>query len=394
MFNQTKEVTFMKNQSTDTLTGKSKISTALFVIFASIAITILLLGNANKGYASTANSLPNKSQSKFMVTRGDPACGPDVYLPAITSNSSWWEMEPNNSIESANGPLLSGYVYFGYPDAAGIGDFYFLDMDIDGQITIQLSDYDVPGGQLQLFDAQRNQVGFDQEPPFHIEYAGSAGRYYVRIVASSAPDRQQRYSLRATYPSPQLPQLYFSDDFCGDSIDTEFWLVDEGDLSYFSVQDGRLKTSSQPITNCDQGWCQHMLNDLGIEPFSQMEIKAVLTAGSDVGVLGFNTSCTAFPFTTLVIELNSSSKVIAGRYFDASGNVINLDWGYTLQFGEEYKIRVYQNGEVAQASINGIVMEESFPCPTFGLWINLFAGSLPGGYVVGDFDYVRLFTSP
>jgi hypothetical protein len=265
MFNQTKEVTFMKNQSTDTLTGKSKISTALFVIFASIAITILLLGNANKGYASTANSLPNKSQSKFMVTRGDPACGPDVYLPAITSNSSWWEMEPNNSIESANGPLLSGYVYFGYPDAAGIGDFYFLDMDIDGQITIQLSDYDVPGGQLQLFDAQRNQVGFDQEPPFHIEYAGSAGRYYVRIVASSAPDRQQRYSLRATYPSPQLPQLYFSDDFCGDSIDTEFWLVDEGDLSYFSVQDGRLKTSSQPITNCDQGWCQHMLNDLGID---------------------------------------------------------------------------------------------------------------------------------
>ncbi|MGQ0602943.1 MAG: hypothetical protein ACT4QE_14765, partial [Anaerolineales bacterium] len=132
-----------------------------------------------------------------------------LFLPSVLKNYIGCfvgpnESEPNNTVQQANGPLISSRDYFGKPDDAD--DFYSIIMLNSGTIEVSLTNFGpaaYPGqvGQLQLFYQDRNnRVAFAPNPPYHISYAGSAGVYYIRVFTASGYNATQTYTLRVTYP--------------------------------------------------------------------------------------------------------------------------------------------------------------------------------------------------
>lgn len=113
-----------------------------------------------------------------------------------------WEVEPNNSYIEANGRLRSARDYYGYPN--DLKDYFSIELLEAGTITIDLENYpDSLQGQLQLFYQAatiENRKQIDAEAPYHIEYTGPAGWYYIYINTGAIPEDKPRYTLRVTYP--------------------------------------------------------------------------------------------------------------------------------------------------------------------------------------------------
>jgi uncharacterized repeat protein (TIGR02543 family) len=127
-----------------------------------------------------------------------------IYLPVTQYNyinyfEGPWEVEPNDSIVQANGPLRSGRDYFGYPNDAR--DFFSVYMTQPGQLNVTLSNHAGQGVQLQLFyQSADNRVGFVPDPPYTLSYSGPAGWYYIFIFTESGHHSHTPYTLRVTYP--------------------------------------------------------------------------------------------------------------------------------------------------------------------------------------------------
>ncbi len=127
-----------------------------------------------------------------------------VYLPLLMSDhvpyfEGPWEVEDNDSSQQANGPLRSGQDYYGYPD--DLKDYFSIYLRTGGTITIDLSNHTGQGVQLQLFyQSVDNRVAYDLDPPYHVEYSGQAGWYYVYIYTESGHNSSTPYTLRVTYP--------------------------------------------------------------------------------------------------------------------------------------------------------------------------------------------------
>ena len=128
-----------------------------------------------------------------------------VFSPLMASGytgyfSGPWELEPNNSYLSANGPLKEGVEYLGYPDDAR--DYFSLYIDRSGQISINLLNHTGQGTQLQLFYASvTNRVAFQAEPPYHIQYSGAdAGIYYIYIYSDGNYNQNAPYTVQVDYP--------------------------------------------------------------------------------------------------------------------------------------------------------------------------------------------------
>lgn len=123
------------------------------------------------------------------------------------SNVAWtdvcWEAEPNNIYLSANGPLVSGRDYFGYPndDGGTSKDYFGVYLASSGRLIVDISNHTGGGPQLQLFyQDSSHSVGFDPDAPYHIDYTGPAGWYYVYISSSEPFSTDTPYTLRVTYP--------------------------------------------------------------------------------------------------------------------------------------------------------------------------------------------------
>ncbi len=112
-----------------------------------------------------------------------------------------WELEPNNDYLHANGPLLSGLAYYGFPNDQK--DYFKVYLPADGALTIDLTNHTGSGVQLQLFyevaDAA-HRVGFDYDAPYHITYSGAAGWYYVYVYTESGFNSATPYTLQVIYP--------------------------------------------------------------------------------------------------------------------------------------------------------------------------------------------------
>jgi uncharacterized repeat protein (TIGR02543 family) len=127
-----------------------------------------------------------------------------IYLPLTQYNyinyfEGPWEVEPNDSIAQANGPLRSGQDYFGYPNDAR--DFFSVYMTQPGQLNVTLSNHTGQGVQLQLFyQSADNRVGFVPDPPYTLSYSGPAGWYYIFIFTESGYHSHTPYTVRVTYP--------------------------------------------------------------------------------------------------------------------------------------------------------------------------------------------------
>ena len=110
-----------------------------------------------------------------------------------------WEQEPNNSYLEANGPLRSGQDYYGYPNDEK--DYFSIYLRTAGTITIDLTDHTGTGVQVQLFyQTVGNRVAGDMDAPYHVEYTGPAGWYYIYIYTAGGYNSTTPYTLRATFP--------------------------------------------------------------------------------------------------------------------------------------------------------------------------------------------------
>jgi hypothetical protein len=122
------------------------------------------------------------------------------YLPLVfyRAQSIGWEQEPNNTVATANGPLVSGMNYFGFPNDGS--DYFFFQTTSRDQITIDLNNHTGQGIQLLLYYPAGNLVGRDIEPPYRLEYTGDPGRYYVRIYSTGGFNNTTPYTLRVVLP--------------------------------------------------------------------------------------------------------------------------------------------------------------------------------------------------
>jgi hypothetical protein len=131
--------------------------------------------------------------------------GSNVYLPQVVKHyvsyfGGPWEVEPNNSYQQANGPLQSGGDYYGYPNDEA--DYFSIYLLTEGQISIDLTNHTGQGVQLQLFyQTIDNLIGFVFAPPYHVEYDGADGWYYIYIFTESGHNSTTPYTLQVTYPS-------------------------------------------------------------------------------------------------------------------------------------------------------------------------------------------------
>jgi formylglycine-generating enzyme required for sulfatase activity len=109
-----------------------------------------------------------------------------------------WEQEPNDSSEQANGPLVPGLAYHGYPNDQK--DYFRLDTAGLGRIVVELTDHSGQGVQLQLFyQSTANLVAWTAAAPYSLEYTGPAGVYYIYIYTESGHNTATAYTLRVTW---------------------------------------------------------------------------------------------------------------------------------------------------------------------------------------------------
>ncbi len=111
----------------------------------------------------------------------------------------WWEHELNNSFTEANGPLVSGVDYYGFPN--DIWDCFWIKLDGPGQIMADLTRHTGQGVQLFLYSPSEETVCRDFYAPYHIDCpVTESGRYYICIYTERGYNSNTNYTLRATFP--------------------------------------------------------------------------------------------------------------------------------------------------------------------------------------------------
>ena len=128
-----------------------------------------------------------------------------IYLPLLTvPDSQCWEHEPNDTYQNANGPLLSGVKCHGFPNDRK--DYFKVIMPTRGLLQVDLTKHTGHGVQLQLFyQSVANQVAYVPSPPYHIDYRGEAGTYFIYIYTESGYNSTMPYTLVVNYPLPPTP---------------------------------------------------------------------------------------------------------------------------------------------------------------------------------------------
>jgi hypothetical protein len=130
--------------------------------------------------------------------------GLSVYLPLVLRNAAIyyegpWETEPNNTYLQANGPIRSGRDYYGYPNDDR--DYWSFFASTPGNIQVDLTNHTGQGVQLQLFyqSPAGGPVAIATSPPYHLDYNGPAGWYYVYIYTAGGYNQSTPYTLRVSY---------------------------------------------------------------------------------------------------------------------------------------------------------------------------------------------------
>lgn len=127
-----------------------------------------------------------------------------VFLPNITEKyivyfQGTMEVEPNNSWDQANGPLRSAIDYHGYPNDQK--DYFSIYVYDSGSVIVDLTNHTGIDTQLQLFyNTIDNRVAYDPSPPYHIDYPGQPGWYYIYIYTGSGFNEATLYTLNVDYP--------------------------------------------------------------------------------------------------------------------------------------------------------------------------------------------------
>jgi hypothetical protein len=133
------------------------------------------------------------------------------YLPTPRPSEPCDVCEPNNSFSEACGPLAPGksYQYFIRCTAKRDDDFYYIDLETPGTVTLDLTS--IPSGPnpgIYLYDENKEPVSgcYSNQPgnlPEHVVCPNlSPGRYYVRVYPWTGCNDNDPYTLTVTYPTP------------------------------------------------------------------------------------------------------------------------------------------------------------------------------------------------
>jgi hypothetical protein len=194
----------------------------------------------------------------------------------------------------------------------------------------------------------------------------------------------------ADCPTPTFtpaPNLFFSDDFNGDAINSSLWYTETAELS---VQDGYLYVPR--VINRTESHVDLRIEAKLDRQFSIIEFRAVVLHSEKDGHLSVVTSCGDDPSdTTLEISLGFDNRIWGGWHI--VDKEIELPWHQPLDLGQVYNVRLVQDGDVVRAYVDDVEMLEPYPCASMGKgkWLVVRGVTFPGGCVEGYFDYVRLW---
>lgn len=162
------------------------------------AFSLLTLPPYETSSATSINITDRGASRYYYRVKAHNAAGDSEWSNVVWTDVCW-EKESNNAYTEANGPLVSGIDYYGYPN--DLKDYFSVYMSTAGKLSIDLTEHVGNDVQLQLFyQSTSTQVGFDHNRPFHIEHTGPAGWYYIYIYTESGHSSTSPYTLHVTYP--------------------------------------------------------------------------------------------------------------------------------------------------------------------------------------------------
>ena len=124
---------------------------------------------------------------------------PLVALNAVTYFPGTTEIEPNNTFAQANGPLASGQTLSGTHNDQW--DAFNVYLPTAGTVHVTVQTPRTSHMQLQVYYqnvADPNMI-YRPSPPYHLDYTGAAGWYYIFIFNESLFNADT-YMLTVTYP--------------------------------------------------------------------------------------------------------------------------------------------------------------------------------------------------
>ena len=140
-----------------------------------------------------------------------PATLRKLFLPSVINIpqvcfAGPWEVEPNNSPATANGPLCAGVTYLGLPNDTF--DMFRLETTRAGTLAITVRNHYGSGVQLALFYQEccnatsRVAIDPDQSNGLMVSYAGApAGQYYIVLYTETPrPTETRPYTLDMNLP--------------------------------------------------------------------------------------------------------------------------------------------------------------------------------------------------
>jgi hypothetical protein len=125
------------------------------------------------------------------------------FLPSIHYGLVGWvgpfEVEPNNDISQANGPMVIGRAYQAYPNDRF--DFFYFELGQQRTVVVTMVNNVVVKPQLRLTPPGGVAVDDTEGPEFKIVYPNAPpGRYYIRTAAVNNNSNTVPYTLQVTTP--------------------------------------------------------------------------------------------------------------------------------------------------------------------------------------------------
>ena len=163
--------------------------------------------DAHQIYAGTSTSRTVSGQMTgryYYRVKGRNAWGDSAWSVARSTDVRW-EVEPNDEIAQANGPIVSGLAYYGtFPGTADVKDYFNFELTTPHRVQIWLTH--VPADRnydLVLRRGNTSVVEYSIQPGNADEYINvpslAPGFYYIQVYRTDGAGTSQPYELRAVY---------------------------------------------------------------------------------------------------------------------------------------------------------------------------------------------------
>lgn len=136
-----------------------------------------------RGLTNTATMPPN-AHTIMAHYESQPSAAYAMFIPLTDYEPCFTgeEQEPNNSRDTASGPICLGLPLFGRPSDGS--DYYRLELEGPWQLNVALVNIEAERVQLQLYGTVEGSdpIAFDPRPPFQLQITLGPGVYYLRVA--------------------------------------------------------------------------------------------------------------------------------------------------------------------------------------------------------------------